>query len=381
MSSNPASASKAFESTMRRIQEQEYEPASKAMQALMVLTFARRPLTVDELRYALAVDLDFPDDGVDEENLYSIEYVKSCCAGLVAVQTSLPLFHTPTLNATPGSIALENQNNGENIVQLVHKSLRDYLSSEPKWFSQPHSKMVLICGAFIDDDRDCSRHEGNHEETKKPYPFLSYAQGHWGSHAANADSERGTAEHGIISKRQVSSSAVDQEAIFKFSFRQLAMELTDMRELFLWACRNGRINIVGLLLKMNPEAFKKPQDDSEDSSLSQRDCGCKSCTVVPLRSPSESETWGSFAREYGYEDDCVRTRSSTIDEGVVSAAHCGSTQTIEFLLSHGASLDGRDVDGLTPLGASALAGDAETLGWLLDHDLTTVRGVQRIQSW
>lgn len=367
---------------MKRIQEQGGEPESKAMQALMVLTFSRRPLTVNELRYALAVDLAFPEDGVDEENLYSIDYIKSCCAGLVAVQTSNPIFQTPPSEETAASVAHKHHLNGDNIVQLAHKSIRDYLSSESKWFTKPQSRMVLICKAFLEDGR--SQREENQPQTTKSYPFLTYARDHWGSHHAEAVLEHGTVEHGILSKRQVSSNPLDERAVFEFGFRQLANELTDMRELFLWACREGRLNIIELLLTINPGAFMKPgtQEVTDESDVLQTRCGCKSCAangqyivVLPRKTASTS-----------IDDDteeCLRERrgSSMIDDGVVSAAHNGKTQTIKFLMKRGATLGGRDVDGFTPLGAAAWAGHAETLAWLLDLELTGVRDVQRIQFW
>lgn len=367
---------------MKRIQEQGGEPESKAMQALMVLTFARRPLTVNELRYALAVDLDFPKDGVDEENLYSIDYIKSCCAGLVAVQTSNPILQTPPSEETAASVAHKHKLNADNIVQLAHKSIRDYLSSESKWFTQPQSKMVLICQAFIEDDQ--SQREENQPQTNKSYPFLSYAQDHWGSHHAEAVLEHETVEHGILSKRQVSSNPLDQRAVFEFGFRQLANELTDMRELFLWACREGRLNIIGLLLTINPGAFMKPgqQEIADESDIFQTRCGCKSCAAISqyiVVLPRETAS----TNIKGDTEECLRKThgSSMIDEGVVSAAHNGKTQAIEYLLSYGATLDGRDVDGFTPLGAVVWAGDVETLAWLLDLDLTGVRHLQRIQFW
>lgn len=361
---------------MKRIKEQEGEPASKAVQALMVLTFARRPLTVDELCYALAVDLDCPDDGVDEDNLYPIEYVKSCCAGLVAVQTSNVTFQTPTLEETSVPMALEHRPSGNNVVQLAHKSIRDYLSSpESKWFSQPQLKMSLICKAFIED------YEGSQQHTRKPYPFLSYAQDHWAPHHANAVLEAETEDHGIVSGRRVySSSPLDHQAVFQFGFRQLAKELTDMRELFLWACREGRLNIIGLLLTISPDAFTRLQDAPKDPARLERKCGCSSCAAAGQDVDMfRRET--AFTRAGYHEDDCTRTRSPSrmIDEGVVSAAYGGRIETIEFLLSHGATLDGRDADGFTPLGAASWAGNADALAWLLDLDLVGARDVQRTQ--
>ncbi|KAJ4408451.1 hypothetical protein N0V82_009680 [Gnomoniopsis sp. IMI 355080] len=131
----------------KREKEQGTERSEKAVQALMLLTFARRPLTVKELLYALTVDLESPEDGVDVDNLYSIEWVTTSCAGLVTVQTaSVCQPHTPATAAPPQ----ENENN----VNRIWSQMLQYLAQIPSQVrndrapSIPRSSKTSLNGAF-----------------------------------------------------------------------------------------------------------------------------------------------------------------------------------------------------------------------------------------
>ena len=82
LDSLPADLTQAYQGTMYRIQQQTPGRAQLAKRALAWITFAERPLSMEELRHALAVEEEA--DGVDIENLDSSKTILSVCLGLVA---------------------------------------------------------------------------------------------------------------------------------------------------------------------------------------------------------------------------------------------------------------------------------------------------------
>ena len=75
---------------MQRINDQSEEDVSLAKDILMWVYYAVNPLTIDELRHALAtLDLE-GDEEIDEENLVDSEVLVSICAGYVIMVFDLP---------------------------------------------------------------------------------------------------------------------------------------------------------------------------------------------------------------------------------------------------------------------------------------------------
>ena len=72
---------KAYEDTVNRIENQRQGIRELAKKMLFWIVFAKRPLTTEELRHALAVESG--RRSLDIRNLYLIEDMVSSCAGLV----------------------------------------------------------------------------------------------------------------------------------------------------------------------------------------------------------------------------------------------------------------------------------------------------------
>ena len=74
-----------------RIQKQAGTDGELGMRILSWITHAKRPLSVDELRYGLAVEYsDVPEhvEEFDEDNLLSPGSLVDVCAGLVVIDSS-----------------------------------------------------------------------------------------------------------------------------------------------------------------------------------------------------------------------------------------------------------------------------------------------------
>lgn len=341
-----------------------------ALKTLMILTTARRALTADELCHALAIDLENLDEDFDEENVPSIDCVLSSCAGLVVIEdkTRPPARQTGAGVATAPVQGVERPS-GSRLIQLAHKSIRDYLSSPSSgWLSQPEAKMALICKKITEDYETSGTEQGHH--------FLGYVRSHGKFHpikCATEETERSINPNIELQvARQESSPPAARQAGDQDGLWQLAPDLDGMREdMLLWACRESRSNVVERLLANNLDSYQKPLtfDRIAQAGVEQH-CGCawcydsEGCPDIYPRSGNSSKS-----------DKCsleVCTKKALdnriLNGAVVAAATGGSIKIAETLLEHGASITSRDRLGYTALGAAASNGQSEMLGWLLGLD-------------
>ena len=151
-----------YGSTLQRIRAQERNTDRLGMAALMWITYAQRPLRVDELCHALAVELGSGDFDVD--NVPSISTVLGCCQGLIAVDEE------------------------ELTVRLINLALYEYLFSNPGTLThEPHSEIAKICLTYLN-----SKHVKDLSVSPSPEapgtPFLEYCSVYWGVHAKKGPS-------------------------------------------------------------------------------------------------------------------------------------------------------------------------------------------------
>ena len=111
-----------YSQTLQRIREQKGDRSRLGMEVLMWVSHAERPLGVDELRYALAVDIDSTD--LDPENIPPQDTVLGSCLGLVVVDAET------------------------SHVRLIHYTLQEYLSW-PEILPDAHKALGEICLAFL----------------------------------------------------------------------------------------------------------------------------------------------------------------------------------------------------------------------------------------
>jgi len=90
------SLDKVYAQTLQQVRDQSGDRARVGMEVLMWISHAERPLRIDELRHALAVEIDSPD--LDAENIPPQDTVIGSCLGLAVVDvdtsTVRPLHHT-----------------------------------------------------------------------------------------------------------------------------------------------------------------------------------------------------------------------------------------------------------------------------------------------
>lgn len=147
---------------MARIDKQELGFRDRATQILLWITHAKRPLSTDELRHALAVEVG--SNELDEDNLVARLDV-SICAGLAIVDDKTQE------------------------VRLVHYTTQEYLEQRHfklSWSINPHNTITEVCVTYlmysIFKSGPCTLKDQYFERISR-YSLYFYAAEHWGEHA------------------------------------------------------------------------------------------------------------------------------------------------------------------------------------------------------
>ncbi|KAL8853769.1 MAG: hypothetical protein Q9221_001412 [Calogaya cf. arnoldii] len=152
-----------YEDIITRIAEQPEEEGEIAKKALTYIFCANRPLKVEELCHALAVEIE--DTGLDETALIEIDILLNISGGLIMV----------------------DQQSG--IVRLVHHTLQQYRAdNRSKLLHEPEAQIALVCLTYLSFNAFGSGPcVGSNalDERLRTYQFLDYASHNWGHHVSN----------------------------------------------------------------------------------------------------------------------------------------------------------------------------------------------------
>ena len=166
----------AYDQAMQRIEAQKPGIRLIAQKALSWITYAKRLLSVSEIRYALGVQHGTSE--FDEDNLYDIEDIVSACGGL----------------------AIVDRGQGTETVRLVHYSTQEFLRQTGKrYFPTAQRNIAVSCLTYLLYDtfqegwwclrERCRRNNkfplSNYMKDRlQQHPLLLYAVQHWGTHAS-----------------------------------------------------------------------------------------------------------------------------------------------------------------------------------------------------
>ena len=145
----------AYDATIGRIKAQEGHGARLGMEALMWISHAERPLSVDEICHALAVEIESTE--INTNNVPSIRTVLGCCQGLVAVDE------------------------GSSTIRLIHFTLKEYLSGHADLFERPHSKIAETCLTYLNFQAIKNLSTRFYHYVRGP-SLLEYSSLYWGTH-------------------------------------------------------------------------------------------------------------------------------------------------------------------------------------------------------
>jgi hypothetical protein len=156
----PIGLDNSFNKTLIRIEQQFDGKKELAFEILLWISHAKRPLLVDELRQALAVQLNKPV--FDEDDMPMPGMMVAVCMGLVIIDQD------------------------SSTIRLVHYSLQGYLQKPTTTFlSRGEAAIAKTCLAMLSLDEfnkgPCSS-DRELEVRLQQFPFLAYAAPNWGHH-------------------------------------------------------------------------------------------------------------------------------------------------------------------------------------------------------
>ncbi|KAJ7572885.1 hypothetical protein C8J56DRAFT_570417 [Mycena floridula] len=155
LSTLPEAIMSSYDSAMLRIDAQGKAERELAYQVFYWLTYAKRPLKVEELQHALAVTSDPDMTTMDTDAIVDAELLASVCAGLVVISGS-------------------KQN-----MQLVHYTTQEYFKvKQTSLFPGIHSSMAITCITYLSLDVF-----GDPIGIPDQHPFYEYAALYWVEHA------------------------------------------------------------------------------------------------------------------------------------------------------------------------------------------------------
>ena len=148
--------------TLQRLRDQKGHRSKLGMEVLMWVSHSERPLRIEELGHALAVDVEVTD--LDVENLTPEKIILESSLGLVVVDK-----RTSRL-------------------RLIHPTLQGYLSC-PGALPDAHETLAETCLAYLNYEQ-VKRLPTYKVPNPRDMPFLEYSSLYWGSHAKRGLSDR-----------------------------------------------------------------------------------------------------------------------------------------------------------------------------------------------
>ena len=156
----------AYEATLGRIQAQGGQRARLGMAALMWISHSGRPLLVDEICHAIAVQIG--SDCLNNDDIPSISTLLGCCQGLAIIEK------------------------GTSTVRLIHFTIQEYLCTHPGLFDRANATMAETCLAYLNFQHiKCLSADPSPDS--RCTPFLEYSSLYWGAHMKIELSDRAKA--------------------------------------------------------------------------------------------------------------------------------------------------------------------------------------------
>ncbi|KLO78830.1 ankyrin [Fusarium fujikuroi] len=347
----------AYEAAMERIMSQSPSHQDLAKRVIAWITCALRPLTVEELRHALAVEIGKAQ--LNRDALPEISIILQVCVGLVTVGES------------------------DGIIRLVHYTTQEYFrETQNTWFPEAENEITITCVTYLNFQQFKNgicptnqalrgRLDGN--------PLFYYASHHWGDHARNATSICEAVIEFLRSDSNVESSAQSLMAWGRYSNSQEVPE--NIKGLHLAAYFGSLAETQILLLESDTDL----KDGCNRTALSYAARNGHSAVVELLLKNGANIDWRDSSLETALFRACIGGHAATAaillennaqvdlddDEGQTPlsfAAEFGHINIVQLLLANGADPYRRDMEGETALSLAVREGHTAVVQLLLDNN-------------
>ncbi|KAI1849949.1 hypothetical protein JX266_004328 [Neoarthrinium moseri] len=345
---------KAYNNTMDRIRGQLKEQERLAIQALMWVVHAKRPLTTVELQHALSVEIG--ETEFFEDNVPDLQDTISVCCGLLTVEEQ------------------------SDIVRLVHYTTQEFFEATGHlWFPNAQDELLNTCLTYLSFDSfagECCKDWKDLEDRLDQFPLYQYSSQYWGLHA---DAEEGSEAIRDFLGRADHVEACAQAFSFPFALRFFDGILYQVTALHLSALF-GLSTTMDILLRTHDPDVKDSElrsplyyaaacaHEATARSLLDRnaqvDIPDKSGrTALHLAAENSHNGIARMLLDKGAQCDQLDANGCT---PLFLAATYGHDDIARMLLDKGAQCDQSDADGCTPLFLAATYGHDDIARMLLD---------------
>ena len=163
----PTGLNESFERTLGRIKQQSSDKAELALEVLRWISHAKRPLSVDELNQAVAIQPN--QTSFDEDDMPEPGTMIHVCMGLVMIDQQ------------------------SSIIRLVHYSLQEYFQkSADAFFYNGEAAIAKTCLTILSFEEFNTGYCYSNKELEarlQKFPMFNYAAQNWGHHARNEKEE------------------------------------------------------------------------------------------------------------------------------------------------------------------------------------------------
>ena len=325
LESLPKELDDTYHEALQRIWDQDEGDVKLARQVLSWISFAIRPLALNEVQHALAIEPG--DTDIDGEALPEEDLLVSACAGLVTLDRE------------------------SNIIRLVHHTTQKYFERiRMSQFPDGQISITKTCLTYLSLDilaGHCNSDELNNRLQK--YPLLRYAALHWGDHA------RGGPEEVIqelilrfLEDKFKLSCTVQVMHIPKYQRKRYSQQFPRNVTALQLAASFGLEKISSILLEMGAEVA------AEDS---------RGWTAIHRAAEEGYEAVVRLLLQAGATVDAKTKNGGT---ALYRAARCGHGAVVQLLLQAGAAVDTTTESGWTALHCAAGSGHDTVVQLLLE---------------
>jgi ankyrin repeat protein/nucleoside phosphorylase len=382
--------SRAYDQVMERINQQRPGLKQLAAKVLSWITCAKRPLSIPELQYAVAIKQG--QFQLDDGDLPHIEDIVSVCLGLITIDDE------------------------SSIIRLVHYTTQEYfVQTKQEWVSNAHAEIARSCITFLSFDvfETGYRLTENDLSTRLETTVLyGYAVETWGYHARNSPIENNRLILDFL--QDTSKVSVCSQAMVYLKNSYLEYAETKMTGLHLaayfgldkltsrileqkadvncqdqygqtplsFAAENGHDAVVQLLLEQKADINSKIRDGQTPLSLAATN-GHKTLVQLLLEHTADvdcqdqsGQTPFSFAAENGHDavvqlllerNSCINTLDIFRRAPLSLAARNGHNSVVKLLLENNINVDSQDDCGRTPLSWAVINNHVTVVKLLLER--------------
>ena len=348
----------AYNEAINRIEAQPIDHQILAKKVISWITYAKRPLSIHELRLALAIEPGHPE--FDEDNIPELDEMTTVCAGLIAVDEEsdiVRLVHYTTQDYF-GKIRLRWMPNGDaDIASACLTCLSfDYFETRPN-LSKPRDTNIISESTkriLLD-----LKHIAQSNAISQSYAaFRDYAVRYWGSHARET-SDKVVEELALAfladEPRVISTSAYEPRVISSSAY-ELRPPCSD----YIGAEDSPKVSSVHLAayhnldklfpIMLNHNHFPDTKDNDGRTPLS--------WAVI-----YEHEAMAKLLLEL--KEVQINSRDEERSTSLYLAARSGNESMMRILLEKKADVNLRNCRGETPLFAAAEGGHEAAVRLLL----------------